>query len=353
MHYVSWAWSQDLSLSDSISFALIDDPIYFSPLIAELVRRNIPIVALCHNIESLSRPQLTSTGQRALLNYELDLLSICSLIVTISREETVFLNNLGLNAVYYPYYPVKDMQMRMLSIREQRKTAKKEGFLLVGTANNPPTMKGMREIIENWSSISKLLDGAKLYVAGYGSESLKDLANHDSIIFRGTVTSDELDELMSRTEACIAYQLEGSGALTRIPEFILAGIPVLANSHAARSYYGANGVFEFGDLKNFAVSAKSIRSKNSEIDIPLPPDPQALIAPITALSLGSQLGRKGQGVLLTPSEDCQFHDQDQLIESLISKNQSLQCELDRAVSSWCWRITESLRKARNTVFSKP
>jgi len=48
----------------------------------------------------------------------------------------------------------------------------------------------------------------------------------------------------------ICYQESGAGALTKIREMLLAGVPVLANAHACRSYdeYRGAGLVEFADL---------------------------------------------------------------------------------------------------------
>jgi hypothetical protein len=43
----------------------------------------------------------------------------------------------------------------------------------------------------------------------------------------------------------VCYQQYGSGALTKIKEMLIAGVPVIANVHSARSYHGYNGVIEF------------------------------------------------------------------------------------------------------------
>ena len=47
---------------------------------------------------------------------------------------------------------------------------------------------------------------------------------------------------MVRAQLALCFQPGATGALTRIPDLLLAGIPVIANSIAARSYYNLPGV---------------------------------------------------------------------------------------------------------------
>jgi hypothetical protein len=291
MHYVSWLWSNELDNSPSLRLALVDDPIYFAPLVRYLALNNIPTVANCHNLEALSRSQLNAEHQMELFNYEIDILSLCSLVVTISREETVLLRNLGINAFYYPYYPVEDIHDRMLGIRQKRMGSIKEDFLLVGTAHNPPTMKGMQEIMGLWGSLSGSLGGARLYVAGFGSEPLKDFADGKDVVFKGPMSDEDLDNMLVNIRGCIAYQGDGSGALTKICEFLLAGVPVLANSHAARSYYNTPGVLEFTDIHDIARASKFLDSAEMEVPVPGRPDSAALLSKIESL-LGDEGTRR-------------------------------------------------------------
>ena len=283
MHYVSWLWSKEVKDSPSLKLALVDDPLYFAPLVQSCALKGIPIVALCHNIESLSKSQLVEEYQLELLNYELSLMSLCALVVTISREETVLLQNLGIDTFFLPYYPVQDIRKRMERIREERKVTSKGDFLLIGTANNPPTMRGMEEMVKRWPFLSGTLGGAKLYVGGFGSEPLKDTVDNQSVIFKGAMSDEDLDKLLCTVKACVVYQSDGSGALTKICEFLLAGVPVLVNSHAARSYYHLLGVIEFADIDDLVQAVHSIFSAPIDMKTLEPPDAGPLLTKIREL----------------------------------------------------------------------
>lgn len=277
LHYVSWSWRKNLEKGSLLKAAVVDDPIYFAPLVKYLSLSGIPIIANCHNVEALSRSQLIEQHQLELLNYEIELLSLCSLVITISREETVFLQNLGINALFYPYFPVKDTLDRMLNICEKRRGRRKEDFLMLGTAHNPPTMAGMREVMTRWSDINREMSNSRLFVGGFGTEPLKELADSKNVVYKGAMTNEELAEMLCKIKACIVYQGDGSGALTKICEFLLAGVPVLANSHAARSYYNMPGVIEFTDIHDIAEACKILNSGEIEIRAPAAPDPNSLL----------------------------------------------------------------------------
>jgi glycosyltransferase involved in cell wall biosynthesis len=352
MYYVSWLWGNEIAKSGSLKLALVDDPIYFFPLVRQLALRGVPVVALSQNIETLSRSQLIEEYQRELLGYELAVLSLCALVVTISREETVLLKNLGVDTLFLPYYPVKDIRERMLSIREKRKTTRKEDFLLIGTAHNPPTMKGMEEIIRQWSSVHNTYGGARLYVAGYGSEPLKDLCDGKDVVFKGTLSDGELDRILMHIKACIVYQEDGSGALTKISEFLLADIPVIANSHAARTYYDVPGVIEFARINDLGTALNTVYSKEMKAQAPVPPDASSLTERINDL-LGPEGAAKAASIkeaaeampLAGMPSACLAASASQAMLRKVAQVEleAVEAHRDALLNSLSWRVTVPLR----------
>lgn len=285
LHHVSWVWRKRIIDGHFMpKLAIVDDPIYFSPLVEFLSENSVPIVANCQNVESLSKSQIVEEHQISLLNFEINVLSLCCLAITISREETVLLRNLGVPTYYYPYFPVKGPYDRMLAIREKRKKTTKQDYLILGTAHNPPTISGMMNVIKSWKEVCKTMEDAKLFVGGFGSEPLKDLAGNEHVIYKGVLTDNELDELLSRVKACIVYQEDGSGALTKICEFILAGVPVLANPHAARSYYNVSGVYEFKDINGIARASRRVDNMETQTASLERPDAESLLMHITEIA---------------------------------------------------------------------
>jgi hypothetical protein len=269
---VSKRWANSLMPDKEISFAMLDDPIYFSPLLKKLKEYKIPIVGMCHNIESLVPGQVKTERQRKLFGKEIDCLKLCNLVVTISREDYITLNNFDVNAFFLPYYPVEAIARRMLKIRDVRKSNIKNNFLLVGSAKNKPTEKGLLRFVKAWNEYNFEDLGETLLIAGYDTEDLSGYIKGQKIQLLGALSTEELDHYLSTVKACICYQEDGTGALTKIQEMLIAGIPVMANTHAARSYYGADGLIEFSGFDGFKESFNKIKQIKERISIPDPPE---------------------------------------------------------------------------------
>lgn len=258
-------------ISRNVKLAVMDDPLFFPSLTKALKQRKIPLVILSQNLESLSRSQINPDYQMDLFRQELELLSLSDLIVTISREETYLLDNLGLPTFYLPYYPVKEIEIRMKKVRQQRSQTQKSGILLMGTVNNQVTKEGIQHIIQYWQNhLAPRLD-EKLIIAGYGTHKIQSSCAGSKIEFKGQLSDSDLDLLLTKISVCLNYQNAGSGALTKIREMQIAGVPVAANSHSARSHYHLPGLVEFTHL---AGAEKAIaEAKEQEGRIPIPPRP--------------------------------------------------------------------------------
>lgn len=284
LFHLSRVWRDMLEMSSrKLKLAIVDDPVYFSPLIEYLVEHKVPIIAHCHNIESLSRSQVVSRSQSELLKHELNLLRRCNVAITISHEENFLLNNMGISSWYFPYYPVESIRLRMESIREKRTSTVKRDYLLLGTVLNPPTLDGMIKVLEKWHPAGESSDD-RLVVAGYGTARLADkCSGRNDIVFMGEIGNNELDNILCACKGTIIYQEHGSGALTKICEYLLAGIPVLVNSHAARSYHYLPGVVEFESLNHLLDGMYRADMSIADICIPEPPHALPLMERIASL----------------------------------------------------------------------
>ncbi len=269
-------WAALFKGTGEVKTVFIDDPIYFAPLVKKMKGLGISVVAMCQNIETLSAGQVVMDRQRELFNRELDVFSACDMVVTISREETFLLQNLGVDAVYFPYYPVDSIRNRMLGIRKARGSSPKRDIIVMGTYVNTPTRLGTVRIMDAWKR-GLCESGDRLLVAGFGMEALKDLEGGGAVVL-GTLTNDELDEKLSTIKACLCYQENGSGALTRIEEMLIAGVPVLANSQAARSYYNIRGVVEFSDLDGLGQAIARLDLDEGVVPAPEEPDAEFLFS---------------------------------------------------------------------------
>ena len=197
------------------------------------------VIGLPHNIESLVKSHSIKALEKEVLN-----LQHCDAVFAISKEETWLLRLLGMKAYYLPFYPPKDVQVFLSSIRqkrEQREPNSIRRYALLGSATNIPTRSGMQTLVDFASTQELPFD---FFVAGYGTESLRQVS-HPHISFLGTLSNEELEKMLVEVDGIIIYQPPTTGALTRIPEMLLAGIPVYANFDAARNYFNVNGIVTY------------------------------------------------------------------------------------------------------------
>jgi hypothetical protein len=243
-------------------------------MLAEVLRSNkIPFIALPHNIESLVagtasfKSGLNAPGWFA---EELKYLKSSNKVFTLSREEQWLLSLYGADADYLPYYPTDKVKMYLLSIRKNREEKKKGGsvkkLLLLGTFYNRPTIRGYLNLLKDVSRFKDI----EINIAGFGSESLKQFSSPNIKVW-GSVDNETLTRIIIDNDAVILHQEPTTGALTKIPELLIAGIPIIANNAASRSYYGVQGIstyasyeelFELIDTLSLAVP-------------PLPPAPES------------------------------------------------------------------------------
>jgi hypothetical protein len=165
------------------------------------------------------------------------------------------------------------MILRLLKVRENRMKERKKGILLLGNALNLQTRQGMEKMIYHWHDRRLYKKEGKLIAAGFKTEEfLKEVGEQykQAVELRGTLTENELDELLVKVRAALFYQEAGGGALTRIIEMQLAQVLVLANSHAARSYYQLPGILEFRDLNDLEALLDLVQFYNENDVIPKP-----------------------------------------------------------------------------------
>lgn len=281
LHTLSNVFVKSL-LYDRPDLLLIDDPVFLAPVVKYAKNNNIPLVAFCHNIETLSREQVTYEFQREMFQYELELIAQCDLVVTISKEETFLLRNLGMNPIYFPYFPLNKTLDCFQQVRKNRKESLKSDFLLLGTVYNLPTLDGMRKVIAAISS-NNILHQDRLIIAGYGTKNNIPQTNEPNIEVRGDLSDVELYQLLTTIKGCIVYQDTGSGALTKIPELLVAGVPVIINSHAARSHYNLPGIFEFESLDGLRDQMSAAANSSIFPMVLSPPDTTPMINRILEL----------------------------------------------------------------------
>lgn len=279
-----WAREMDWEEDQVPSLALLDDPIYFYPLLDSLKHHGVPVVGICHNLESLCPPQVNRIHQTSLLGSELSALAKCDLVVTISREEAVFLENMGIRVLFLPYFPPRAIEQRLEKIRGNReRQGELEGVLFLGNMGNLATRDSAVEFLTR-SACSRAAGDVPFIVGGFGTERLREEAVSNQVTIEGTMSDARLDSLLSEVKASVIYQKFGSGALTKVVELLCAGVPVFGNTHALRTHYNQEGVVEYRDIEALreALHGDFLRSP-AQIPVPPRPDPSELLGALERL----------------------------------------------------------------------
>lgn len=230
------------------------------------------ILAVPHNLESLVPEQRSAISNRIAplwRDEEFKVLALCDKVITISIEDSALLKNAGIDSETLPYFPASDQLKQLLDIRKERGTFKsvdplRKKILMLGSAMNPPTRQGMKQVLELFRNDHFAM--CDLVVAGYYTEQFAEYNSGERINIIGTVTDEKLHDLLCICDNALVCQPQTSGALTRICEFLIAGIPVISNIEAARSYSAVDGVYVYNneeELKKFLTTY-----------YPVPPVPQ-------------------------------------------------------------------------------
>lgn len=214
---------------------------YVAPYVANDV--GIRVVAMPHNLESLVPKQGAFFEG---FETEVSALAKADVVFCISREEEWLLRTKGINAHYLPYYPPDPLLKRLLKVREARATSEKRRFLILGNANNPPTEQGMIEQLQWLTNVRQALE-FEVDIVGYGTERLSRYCDRSDFRIHGSVSPEAVDDFLVTARAALVHQKPTSGALTRIPEFLIAGLPIIANSNACRSTAGYAGIYSYDD----------------------------------------------------------------------------------------------------------
>jgi hypothetical protein len=162
----------------------------------------------------------------------------------ISKVETGLVGGLGLKCRYYPYLPVGSIREQMTRVRARRQAEASESGLcvLLGSAGHESVRRSFEWFLQNARS-KGLPKGIKVVVAGQRTERLLDGGSPGPAVeLRGWIEARERDALLVRARTLLAPQWTGFGALTRLPEMALAGVPVLTSGHATCALDAPPGV---------------------------------------------------------------------------------------------------------------
>lgn len=187
----------------------------------------------------------------------------------ISKAEAGLISGIGLPCDYHPYRPVGEIEQAALRMRDLRAAQPlRDVLLLLGSASNPATFQSMEWLLD-LARRHGLPAGVRIEVVGLWVDRLAREAALPGVTFRGRVTPAELDELLVRTAAVLVPQRRGFGALTRLSELSLAGIPMLASRHPSYTMNVPPGVSLVEDDWSAWCDAMRDALAGSYADVPL------------------------------------------------------------------------------------
>ena len=207
------------------------------------------VVAVLSAIHSLwrDRPSRLTGSYPQMFLAETRAFSNVHAVFCISREEQWLLNNVGIRAEYLPYFPDEERARVLLEERAGRRAVtsrRPPEFLICATRGNTDTVASFTEQAD-WIRAAVPAGRAIFHVTGHNTEEIKDVWTDSRFIFHGTCSDEEFRAVKQRCGAVCLHQREGLGALTRIPDMILAGLAVVTNGPAARSFFDMPGVFTY------------------------------------------------------------------------------------------------------------
>jgi hypothetical protein len=206
------------------------------------------VIAVPQNLEALVPDQREArTGQTLpwSLEYEIKQLSLADQAFTISREEQWLLRLRGVDAAYLPFFPSAPERKPWAELRGQR-NGSFDRYVVLGSAVNRPTRAGMEELLQWMRSTPDALK-TPVHVIGYGTEAFRELST-DGLIVHGTLPDAELRAHLTRARAVLLHQVAAVGALIRVSEMLLAGIPIAVSAIAARSTSQYQGIAVYESL---------------------------------------------------------------------------------------------------------
>ena len=187
----------------------------------------VGMVSTPHNVEALIRPPRTRADYRA-LRVECEGLRSGLGCFAISATDVLLLRLMGIEAKLLPYWPSKSRMNLFTEIRRDRISSSKKFILILGTATNSPTGLGMRLQLDWISSWRNSDEPLHFIIVGKGTETLG--SSDDRVTFAGRVTDETLRRLFIDAQALWVHQPPTTGALTRVMEAILCGLPVIINA---------------------------------------------------------------------------------------------------------------------------
>lgn len=243
---------------------IICEKCYWSPWIVAFASR-MPMCCIPHNIESMVPGQVNNLRHHDPQDVaaELALLSRMDACFCICPEDAAIVRAVHKDVHVLPYFPHREFYEQLLEIRVQRekRNCNSGHILILGSVGNGPTMLGTVELLRALRD-RDITFTQSMVVAGFGTEKLQDEFGSVCSI-RGSVTQDELRDLMINAKCIVANHTATTGCLTRVVDALIAGVPVLANRYALRGNAHLHGIVAY-DKPEHAFSI----CQSTQLEIP-------------------------------------------------------------------------------------
>ncbi len=203
-----------------------------------------------HNVEALVPTQSSPFTKRLSphwLNEEMNFLRKADAVYAISKYDHWLYACNQVSTQLLPYCPVTPTILALSKIREQRaKICDSRLVVILGTVKNQPTREGLRQVIDFIEqSAQTFLD---FVLVGYDVEKYFPATSYQKVRIAGAATTHELDHLLSTCKCVLINHQPSSGALTRVTECLLAGVPVIGNFFAVKEVLDRPGVYLYQDF---------------------------------------------------------------------------------------------------------
>lgn len=183
----------------------------------------------------------------AIKGIETELASSAEQVIAVSQSDIDTYQKVAKNGTYTlapngisPLHPSETAKAAWLKLFNEQGVQRTAVFV---ASAHPPNLHGFRTLIDG---IGFLGFQERIVIAGGVSDMLKDLAKKTSdiqlatlrnrVIFVGRLSETKLQGLIAAADAVILPVLEGGGSNLKTAEAITSGKPIIATTHAFRSY---------------------------------------------------------------------------------------------------------------------
>lgn len=222
-------------------------------LLATKISRNV--VLLPQNIEFLVADQDSGAyrNKSKHFNAETRMFRLSAQIFTISDIDRYILRIQGNEVEVLPYFPSTIKFVELSEILAGRaikdRTSGIRRLVFLGTSKNPPTKRALTQLLAELADVETDFN---LAVIGGGTEIFRHKFSDDRrFTFHGEVDDQELKQHLVDAELAVVPMVPTTGALTRLTDLSLAGVPaaLFGNQDDIRTrYQGKYPLFETNQI---------------------------------------------------------------------------------------------------------